>query len=92
MGLQHKTVDKLAEELNLPSSQLLGLFNRIIRKSIQYFNKVTEKYIESTMLPKELTNEGIKLDPLGGQNLRKELESAAKVCILHNLFSKFPLI
>jgi len=44
------------------------------------------------MLPKELTNEGIKLDPLGGQNLHKELESAAKVCILHNLFSKFPLI
>ncbi|KYM92383.1 N-acetyltransferase 10 [Atta colombica] len=78
LGLQHKTVDKLAEELNLPSSQLLGLFNRIIRKSIQYFNKITEKYIESTMLPKELTNEGIKLDPLGGQNLRKELESAAK--------------
>ncbi|KAG5328946.1 NAT10 acetyltransferase, partial [Acromyrmex heyeri] len=78
LGLQHKTVDKLAEELNLPSSQLLGLFNRIIRKSIQYFNRVAEKYIESTMLPKESTNEGIKLDPLGGQNLRKELENAAK--------------
>ncbi|EGI63113.1 N-acetyltransferase 10 [Acromyrmex echinatior] len=78
LGLQHKTVDKLAEELNLPSSQLLGLFNRIIRKSIQYFNRVAEKYIESTMLPKESTNEEIKLDPLGGQNLRKELENAAK--------------
>ncbi|KMR04795.1 n-acetyltransferase 10 [Lasius niger] len=78
LGLQHKTVDKLAEELNLPSSQLLGLFNRIIRKSIQYFNRVAEKYVESTMLTKESVNEEVKVNPLGGQSLHEELESAAK--------------
>lgn len=78
LGLQHKTVDKLAEELNLPSSQLLGLFNRIIRKSIQYFNSVGEKYVESTMLTNEPTNEEVKVNPLGGQSLHEELESAAK--------------
>lgn len=77
--MQHKTVDKLAEELNLPSAQLLGLFNRIIRKSIQYFNEIAEKYVESTMLIKESINGEVKLDPLGGQSLHEELESAAKV-------------
>ncbi|XP_012219686.1 RNA cytidine acetyltransferase [Linepithema humile] len=78
LGLQHKTVDKLAEELNLPHPQLLGLLNRIIRKSTQYFNNVAEKYVESTMLTKELIAEDVKVDPLGGQNLREELETAAK--------------
>jgi len=82
LGLQHKTVDKLAEELDLPSSQLLGLFNRIIRKSVQYFNNIAEKYIENTMLTKETTNEEMKLIPLDGRSLQEELESAAKVCIL----------
>jgi N-acetyltransferase 10 len=83
LGLQHKTVDKLAEELDLPSSQLLGLFNRIIRKSIQYFNSIAEKYIEDTILTKESINEEMKLIPLGGQSLQEELENAAKVCILY---------
>ncbi|KAM0725527.1 RNA cytidine acetyltransferase [Formica fusca] len=78
LGLQHKIVDKLAEELNLPSSQLLGLFNRIIRKSIQYFNSVAENYVESTMLTNESVNEEVKINPLGGQSLHEELESAAK--------------
>ncbi|GAB1865085.1 RNA cytidine acetyltransferase [Camponotus japonicus] len=78
LGLQHKTVNKLAEELNLQSSQLLGLFNRIIRKSIQYFNSIAEKYIESTMLTNKSVNEEVKVNPLGGQSLHEELESAAK--------------
>lgn len=32
------------------------------------------------MLTKDSVNEEVKLDPLGGQNLHKELENAAKVC------------
>ena len=32
LGLQHKTVDDLSTELELPASQLLALFNRSIRK------------------------------------------------------------
>lgn len=84
----------MAEELNLQSSQLLGLFNRIIRKSIQYFNSIAEKYIESTMLTNESVNEEVKVNPLGGQNLHEELESAAKVCIqfAYNLISCYILL
>lgn len=84
--MQHKTVEKLAEELNLQSSQLLGLFNRTIRKSIQYFNNIAEKHVENTMVIKQSSlNDQIKMNPLGGQSLHDELENAAKVCIL-NLF------
>lgn len=79
LGLQHKTVDKLAEELYLPSSQLLGLFNRIMRKFVQYLNGVAENFVESTMMKTESNNENVKLDPLGGQSLHDELETAAKV-------------
>ncbi|KAG9328103.1 hypothetical protein JZ751_016551 [Albula glossodonta] len=35
VGLQHKTVDQLEKEIELPSSQLMGLFNRLIRKVVQ---------------------------------------------------------
>lgn len=78
LGLQHKTVDKLAEELNLPSSQLLGLFNRIIRKSIQYLNLIAEQFIETVIMDKNMTSDSVQLNPLGGQSLHDELETAAK--------------
>lgn len=78
LGLQHKTVDKLAEELGLPASQLLALFNRIIRKFVQYLNGITENFIESTMMKTQGTNENIKLDPVHGESLHEELETAAK--------------
>lgn len=32
IGLQHKSVDQLEKEIELPAGQLMGLFNRIIRK------------------------------------------------------------
>lgn len=35
IGLQHKTVEQLEKEIELPSSQLMGLFNRLIRKFVQ---------------------------------------------------------
>lgn len=35
MGLQHKSVDQLEKEIELPSGQLMGLFNRIIRKVVK---------------------------------------------------------
>ncbi|XP_043684535.1 RNA cytidine acetyltransferase isoform X3 [Vespula pensylvanica] len=78
LGLQHKMVDKLSEELNLPSSQLLGLFNRIIRKSIQYLNSIAERFIETVIMNKKVTNDDVQLNPLVGQSLHDELETAEK--------------
>ncbi|XP_003693902.1 RNA cytidine acetyltransferase [Apis florea] len=78
LGLQHKTVDTLAKELDLPTTQLLGLFNRIIRKFIQYFNKITENFIETTIMKIEGNNETVQLNPINGESLYDELENAAK--------------
>lgn len=82
LGLQHKTVDTLAKELDLPTTQLLGLFNRIIRKFIQYFNKITENFIETTIMKIEGNNETVQLNAINGESLYDELENAAKVCPL----------
>lgn len=35
IGLQHKSVDQLEKEIELPAGQLMGLFNRIIRKVVK---------------------------------------------------------
>ncbi|XP_043584732.1 RNA cytidine acetyltransferase [Bombus pyrosoma] len=78
LGLQHKTVDKLAEELDLPPTQLLGLFNRTIRKFVQCLNRIAENFIETTMMKMETNNEKVQLNPINGQSLYDELESAAK--------------
>ncbi|OXB72603.1 UNVERIFIED_CONTAM: hypothetical protein H355_010127 [Colinus virginianus] len=50
IGLQHKSLDQLEKEVELPSSQLMGLFNRIIRKVVQLFNTVQEKAVEEQMV------------------------------------------
>ena len=43
LGLQHKSVDEMEKELELPVGQLLGLFNRSIRKFVQvrYLSLIT---------------------------------------------------
>uniref|UniRef100_A0A8C0ZZ53 RNA cytidine acetyltransferase n=1 Tax=Castor canadensis TaxID=51338 RepID=A0A8C0ZZ53_CASCN len=50
IGLQHKSVDQLEKEIELPSGQLMGLFNRIIRKVVKLFTDVQEKAIEEQMV------------------------------------------
>ncbi len=35
IGLQHKSVEDLEKELETPSSQILGLFNRLLKKIVQ---------------------------------------------------------
>ncbi|CAG9530869.1 unnamed protein product [Cercopithifilaria johnstoni] len=39
-GLQHKTVDVLVTELDLPANQLLALFNKAIRKLSEYLDQL----------------------------------------------------
>ncbi|XP_067044164.1 RNA cytidine acetyltransferase-like [Acropora muricata] len=73
LGLQHKSIDKLEKELELPSSQLLGLFNRTIRKVVQCFNSVLESAFDSQVTKeKEVT-----MEPLA-QELQDDLEEAAE--------------
>ena len=52
MGLQYKTADELAKELDLPATQLLGLFNRTVRKMSQFLSSVVERDLSDKMAAK----------------------------------------
>ncbi|CAH1257422.1 NAT10 [Branchiostoma lanceolatum] len=73
LGLQHKTVDDLERELELPASQVMGLFNRLVRKIVQFLSSIEEQAVESELLaPKEVV-----MEPTA-QSLQTELADAAK--------------
>lgn len=84
IGLQHKTVDTLSSELGLPSSQLLGLFNRLIRRAVQYLNSILEEEVEKLLVPRK----DVELTPVA-QSMQQELEEAAKV--MYNLISSIQM-
>ncbi|XP_076252459.1 RNA cytidine acetyltransferase l(1)G0020 isoform X1 [Rhynchophorus ferrugineus] len=73
LGLQHKTVDSLSAELDLPSSQVLGLFNRMMRRCEHYLNSILEKDIEKSLQPQK----DINLTPVA-KSMNDELEEAAR--------------
>lgn len=69
MGLQRKSVDVLAVELELPGTQILGLFNRTMRKVTQFLNGIVEREIESTLAPSRV----VEMEPTR-QSLQQEME------------------
>ena len=63
IGLQHKSVEDISEELDLPTQQILGLFNRLIRKVMQvYVFTVTLENISQFAQESALNND-IKVIP-----------------------------
>lgn len=84
MGLQHKTADELAAELELPATQLLGLFNRTVRKVSQYLTSVVEKQVEAEMEPAGGRRMVTFAQPVN-QTLSDELDDDAKVCRIYTL-------
>lgn len=80
MGLQYKTADELASELELPTTQLLGLFNRTMRKLSQFLSSVVEQELTAQLESKATS--GRKLVSFGqpvNQTLSDELDEDAKV-------------
>ncbi|KAK9959106.1 hypothetical protein ABG768_011186 [Culter alburnus] len=73
IGLQHKSVDELEKAIDLPASQLMGLFNRVIRKVVQFFNTLQEKAVEAEMV----ATKDISMEPTA-QTLTEDLDDAAK--------------
>ncbi|KAL0968698.1 hypothetical protein UPYG_G00270350 [Umbra pygmaea] len=73
VGLQHKEIDQLEKEIDLPSSQLMGLFNRLTRKTVQFFNSVQENAIEADMVE----SKDISMEPTA-KKLNDDLDEAAK--------------
>ncbi|XP_061532157.1 RNA cytidine acetyltransferase isoform X3 [Phycodurus eques] len=73
IGLQHKSVERLEKELDLPSSQLMGLFNRLARKFVQVFTNIQEKAIEAEMA----TTKEVTMEPTV-RSLHDDLNEAAR--------------
>ncbi|KAI9908386.1 hypothetical protein PsorP6_004680 [Peronosclerospora sorghi] len=46
LGLQHHSVDVIQQELNVPSNQLLALFNKAVRKFLAQIERLTEKQLQ----------------------------------------------
>ncbi|CAG98875.1 ribosome biosynthesis protein KRE33 [Kluyveromyces lactis] len=49
IGLQHKGIDDITKELNLPSNQTIAMFSKIIRKFTNFFREVLSESIEKTL-------------------------------------------
>lgn len=49
IGLQRKALEDVEKELGLPSSQLLAMFVKIVRKVASYFRGLVERAVESDM-------------------------------------------
>lgn len=78
-GLQFKPFDSIAEELNLPTSQLLAMFNKMIKKFTSAIKEIYEKDIlkEEEKLSKK--SKHVSLKPANetdiSLDLREELQS-----------------
>lgn len=80
LGLQYKTADELAAELELPTTQLLGLFNRTMRKISQYLSSVVEQDVAAALESKSGRNLVSFAQPIT-QSLSDELDEDARVII-----------
>ncbi|CAG0920051.1 unnamed protein product [Notodromas monacha] len=80
MALEFKSVEEVAGELEIEVSQLLGLFNRIIRKAVTYFNSILENSIieSSELLAEGKAASRVPQMVSTNQSLDDELEEAAK--------------
>jgi N-acetyltransferase 10 len=72
MGLQRKTVKDVEVDLDLPASQIMGLYNRVIKKFNQMFEELQTKEMEEKIGdPKE-----VEMNPVQ-ETLEDELTRAA---------------
>lgn len=79
VGLQHKTVDTVCEEFNMPSNQILAKFYDAMKKISKALRKIMEAEIESELFPENnsaTTKFLSNAKPL--ESVDKELDTAAK--------------
>ncbi|ODQ82327.1 hypothetical protein BABINDRAFT_158946 [Babjeviella inositovora NRRL Y-12698] len=76
IGLQHKDMDQISKELNLPSNQSMAMFAKIVRKVSVHFRDVLAKAYDAAMPDEEeqQLNEELLIAPLAA--LEAELDEA----------------
>uniref|UniRef100_A0A1Q3EX46 RNA cytidine acetyltransferase n=1 Tax=Culex tarsalis TaxID=7177 RepID=A0A1Q3EX46_CULTA len=81
VGLQHKTMDALAEEFNMPSGQVLAKFYDCMKKLTKYVHSILESTIESTMTNESDLNTGeglVALDKSINEDLADDVKKLQK--------------
>lgn len=78
LGLQRKSVDILEKELNIQASQVLALFNKVIRKISAYLREIEEEAIAESIGPDSLKDASLAILPKASlkQSLDEELEES----------------
>ncbi|TDG40653.1 hypothetical protein AWZ03_012925 [Drosophila navojoa] len=77
LGVQGKSVDQIAAEVNMPGNQLLAKFFDAMKKCNQCFRTVLEEHIEGGMLQESELPRGEELQPLS-LSIDQELEKTAQ--------------
>lgn len=76
IGLQRKSVEQVQEVMNLPASQTLALFNKVMRKLVNHLKSVLEADVASGMADAgDAQAAGASMRALGG-DMEAELETA----------------
>jgi N-acetyltransferase 10 len=82
LGLQHKSVTDLEKELELPSSQILAMFNKIMRKMSTWLRSLQENEIRDEMSKATVVQDNSKnLKPLAvslGQEMKANTKEVNK--------------
>ena len=77
-GLQHRDVDSISLELDLPSNQVLAFFNKTIRKITAYLKELVENYTAKELLPSDEAILRMEKRVQGMNSLAETLDSDQK--------------
>ena len=80
LGLQCKSVDQLEKELDLPVSQILALFQKMMKKFCAAIKRIQEEGVAESLnlKPKKMDENGDNLKPAIDMSLEEELKEAAE--------------
>jgi len=81
LGLQHKNIDDLSSELNLPTNQVLAMFNKAVKKMSMAFNQILVDEEDKKMLGGDAMKKAEKkvqsMRDVVGQTLDEDTQEAA---------------
>lgn len=77
-GLQHRDVDSISAELDLPSNQVLAFFNKTIRKIATTLRELVENYTAKELLPSDESILRMEKRAQGMSSLAETLDSDQK--------------
>lgn len=86
IGLQHKTVGDLADELGLPLNQVLAMFNKSVRKISMALQGIAERDEEAKMMSDDARSKAekkaLRMKNVSQKTLEEDAEEGAKEALV----------